>query len=1143
MDGLTISFRFLITAVLATGGFLAGPVVVTPREIPTHRVYHGEEEKLAIDSGRLAVLFTSESRSPRRDSTLKAIGIEVAMSRPTGVAEWQLLTLKSPLSGAPEIDSRIRELIASGAVEFASPVFRRPDGGWSIVTPSMLVRLSPEYIEMADVLLRALAPGMEVVERDFAKMSGVYELRGDSRNGFDLLALANALARDPHVVWAEPVWQFSARAGMIPDDAGFGNLWGMVNTGQFGGVPGMDMDADLAWDITTGAGVKVMVLDDGVQSDHPDLNWGGGQDFTTDGSPDGNPYNECDNHGTIVAGCVAALMNNALGTVGIAPSASVLGARFAISTVPCDGTGAVLSSWVVNALEWGASEGVRVSNTSWGIGSAQVVADKYNETYDNGMVHFACAGNGSGTSVWFPASLEKVNAVANVRPEGVLAPSSCYGPLLSVSAPGSQIYMTDRTGSDGYVDGDYAFNGGTSFASPYAAGIAALILSLEPSLSASEVEQKLRCSARDLGEPGFDETFGHGFVNAYRAVLAPVGVDSDTDGTEDACDNCPNGANMDQADADQDGIGDVCDACADDWYNDLDGDGHCTRNDNCPYLANPGQDDVNDDGVGDVCACAAARFVFTGEAAGDAFGWRARGAGDVNNDGFGDLIVGAPQNDTAASNAGTVWIYSGADGAVLYTITGGAANDRFGRSVTGMGDVNGDGLDDFAVSAHLNSSGPAAAGRAYVFLGRPGPYPVSLSAGNAFYNLTGEAAGDSFGISIASTRDVDADGVRELLVGAWNNDAGGADAGRAYLFSGADGAPIHTWNGPAAGDQFGWEVADAGDVNGDGITDVIVGAYLNDAGGTDAGGAYVYSGSTGALLFSIHGEAEEDWLGISVAGAGDLNGDDYDDVIVGASENDAAVDRAGRAYVFFGGPGPYPVVHGAVGADWILDGEEFKDRFGMSVSNIGDVNGDTVTDLAVGASNHGAVGRGRTGGAYVISGQTGDVLHTFTGEVAGDESGKWVDGNSDFDLDGMNDLIIGAFLNDDGGEDAGRVYVYFLGDDDADGFVTNCDNCPGVFNPDQEPIVFDQMIVASAPNTFSWTVARDIDWVRGNLAFLRFYATNGGGTKRLADSVTDRATPAVGQGFFYLVKLGGMCEGGSWQTVLGEESLRDALLP
>jgi hypothetical protein len=460
-----------------------------------------------------------------------------------------------------------------------------------------------------------------------------------------------------------------------------------------------------------------------------------------------------------------------------------------------------------------------------------------------------------------------------------------------------------------------------------------------------------------------------------------------------------------------------------------------------------------------------------------------------------------------------------------------------------MGDINDDGIDDFAVSAHLNSAGGSDAGRAYVFLGVPGPYPVSLSAGDAFYKVTGEAAGDAFGISIASVRDVDGDGVRELLVGAWKSDAGGIDAGRAYLFSGADGAPIHTWTGETTGDVFGWEVADAGDVDGDGIIDVVIGAYRNDNGGTDAGRAYVYSGSTGSLLFTITGEAGEDWLGYAVSGAGDLNGDDYDDVIVGASENDAVAKNTGRAYVFFGGPGAYPVDHAAADADWILDGEEVKDRFGASVSGIGDVNGDSVPDLAIGALARGTLGHGRTGQAYVISGHDGTVLHTFDGEAKGDDYGNWVDGNADFDQDGMNDLIVSAFSSDAGGTDAGRVHVYFFGDDDADGFVKNCDNCPGVPNPDQAPIAFDEMIVASAPNTFSWTVPQDIDWVRGDLAFLRFYATNGGGAKRQADSMTDRTEPGVDQGFYYLIKLGGMCEGGSWQTVPGAEPLRDSLLP
>src|SRR5439155_13951577 len=153
------------------------------------------------------------------------------------------------------------------------------------------------------------------------------------------------------------------------------------------------------------------------------------------------------------------------------------------------------------------------------------------------------------------------------------------------------------------------------------------------------------------------------------------------------------------------------------------------------------------------------------------------------------------------------------------------------------GDVSGGGLADVVVGADLNAAGGAGAGRVYVFYGGPGADAV------ADLTLTGAAAGDAFGNSVSSAGDVNGDGYADVIVGAYLNDAGGTDAGRAYVYYGGPGADAVadlTLTGAAAGDSFGYSVSSAGDVNGDGYADVIVGAYQNDAGGGDAGAAYVY---------------------------------------------------------------------------------------------------------------------------------------------------------------------------------------------------------------------------------------------------------------------------------------------------------------
>jgi subtilisin family serine protease len=200
------------------------------------------------------------------------------------------------------------------------------------------------------------------------------------------------------------------------------------------------------------------------------------------------------------------------------------------------------------------------------------------------MVHFAAAGNSSNPTVSYPASLSVVHAVAAVTQNAQLASFSNYGSQLSISAPGTSVYTTA-------VNSSYQFFAGTSAASPAAAGVAALMLSANPALSASEVDDLIRCSAQDLGDAGFDETFGYGFTNMLWAVQAAQGVDFDGDGTPDPCDNCPNLSNPDQLDTDGDGVGDLCDVCPNAAEDDPDGDALCSDVDNCPAMFNPNQED------------------------------------------------------------------------------------------------------------------------------------------------------------------------------------------------------------------------------------------------------------------------------------------------------------------------------------------------------------------------------------------------------------------------------------------------------------------------------------------------------------------------------------------------------------------------
>jgi hypothetical protein len=326
-----------------------------------------------------------------------------------------------------------------------------------------------------------------------------------------------------------------------------------------------------------------------------------------------------------------------------------------------------------------------------------------------------------------------------------------------------------------------------------------------------------------------------------------------------------------------------------------------------------GAGDVNGDGFSDFIVGAhasdggaGAAFVYSGATgallyekhgvAGDLLGYSVASAGDVNGDGKSDFIVGAPfasPGGFSFFNAGSVYVYSGATGAVLYQKDGAAAGDLQGYCVGSAGDVNNDGKADFIIGAPQAHIGSFVnnVGAAYVYSGADGAL---------LYEKDGAATGDLFGTSVASAGDVNGDSRNDFIVGCNNAAPGGrTSAGSAFIYSGSTGGLLYQKDGAVAGDNFGYSVGAAGDVNNDGKADVIIGANSADPGGRNsAGRVYVYSGSTGSELFHRDGSAAGDQLGISVAAAGDVNGDGKSDVIMGASgASPAVLPSAGSAYV------------------------------------------------------------------------------------------------------------------------------------------------------------------------------------------------------------------------------------------------------
>jgi hypothetical protein len=388
--------------------------------------------------------------------------------------------------------------------------------------------------------------------------------------------------------------------------------------------------------------------------------------------------------------------------------------------------------------------------------------------------------------------------------------------------------------------------------------------------------------------------------------------------------------------------------------------------------------DVNGDGYSDVVVGAYGNAGFTGkaylylggasgletsaswtpagEAASDQFGYSVSTAGDVNGDGYSDVVVGAYGN---SGLRGKAYLYlGGATGlgtGASWTPVGEVAGDRFGRSLSTAGDVNGDGYSDVVVGAYRNATDT---GKAYLYLGG-----ASGLATIATWTAAGEAAGDQFGFSVVTAGDVNGDGYSDVVVGAYGHTA---NTGKAYLYLGsASGlATSASWTavGEATGNRLGWSMATAGDVNGDGYSDVVAGAWGNTS---NKGKVYLYVGGAGGLETSASwtaaGEVAGNLFGYSVATAGDVNGDGYSDVVVGAYGNTSFT---GKAYLYPGSMSGLATI-----ASWTAAGEATNNYFGLPVATAGDVNGDGYSDVAV--------------GAYRIASQSGKAYLYFGGGGAG----------------------------------------------------------------------------------------------------------------------------------------------------------------
>jgi uncharacterized protein with PIN domain len=473
-------------------------------------------------------------------------------------------------------------------------------------------------------------------------------------------------------------------------------------------------------------------------------------------------------------------------------------------------------------------------------------------------------------------------------------------------------------------------------------------------------------------------------------------------------------------------------------------------------------------------------FVINGIDVWDGSGRSVSAAGDINGDGIADVIIGASGADPSGiEGAGESYVVFGRrdgfpaalnlsellDGSNGFAINGIDAGDSSGNSVSAAGDVNGDGIDDVIIGAwRAYPNGIKRAGESYVVFGRTTGFPAALNLsdlnGSNGFVINGIDVWDISGNSVSAARDVNGDGIDDVIIGApWAGSNDIDQTGESYVVFGRttgfpaalnlsdlDGSNGFVINGSDHGIETGWSVSAAGDINGDGIDDVIIGAY-------NAGDSYVLFGHTtgfpasinlsyldGSNGFRIDGGVEE--VASIVSAAGDVNGDGIDDVIIGYPEGAGS---AGESYVVFGRTNGFPAALSLSDLDgsngFVINGIDALDESGRSVSAAGDVNGDGIADVIIGApfSYDDEQGDTASGESYVVFGRTtgfpaalnlsdldGSNGFVINGIDLFDEAGWSVSSAGDVNDDGIDDVIIGAYWADPNGiMNAGESYVVF----------------------------------------------------------------------------------------------------------------------
>jgi hypothetical protein len=411
------------------------------------------------------------------------------------------------------------------------------------------------------------------------------------------------------------------------------------------------------------------------------------------------------------------------------------------------------------------------------------------------------------------------------------------------------------------------------------------------------------------------------------------------------------------------------------------------------------------------------------------YGYSVNAAGDVNGDGYSDVIAGAYRYDDGEDNEGRAYAYYGsADGPSVtpdWTAEDNLVGAWFGHSVSGAGDVNGDGYADVIVGAPQPDHGTTI-GLAYVYYGSA----TGLSP-TANWTAQGDQLVDWFGRRVQGAGDVNGDGYGDVIIGVPHYDSDRVDVGKAVAYYGSAHGLSATPDWTAVGSQvlalFGRDAKGAGDVNGDGYDDVIVGAHQYDHGEKNEGRAFVYLGSANGLRTTPAWKAESDQpgalFGRSVNTTGDVDGDGYDEIVVGAPQYDDGQANEGKAFLYYGSPtGP------STTAGWMAQADQAEAWFARSVATAGDIDADGYGDAIIGAPNY-DTNKTDGGKVFVYYGSAAglNTAPGWTAEMNQDHAwfGRSVTTVGDVNGDGLGDVVAGAPQFDDPEKDEGGAFVFF----------------------------------------------------------------------------------------------------------------------